>query len=341
MKRRRFLMSVGGGLAAAAGGSWMLARAGRSSNDSPSASAQFPAYSRTARALGTDVSITVHHPDAGQARQALDAAFGELALVESLMSIYRDASPLSQLNRHGVLDDPHPYLVQVLQAAREMAQRSDGAFDITVQPLWALYRQAQRSGRLPAAAEIQRAREQVDWRCVVISRDRIELRRPATAVTLNGIAQGFAADKVKEVLSKHGIQHALIDTGEVGTVGGNPHGRPWNVGIQHPRQADAFISLAALQGRCLATSGDYATTFSDDFQHHHLFDPRTGRSPDELASVSITAPSALLADALSTAVYVLGPRRGAILLENTPDADALLVLKNGRTLSTAGFPGNV
>jgi thiamine biosynthesis lipoprotein len=93
-----------------------------------------------------------------------------------------------------------------------------------------------------------------------------------------------------------------------------------------------------LQGRCLATSGDYATAFSDDFRLNHLFDPRTGRSPESLASVSIAAPTGMAADALSTAVFVLGPRRGLALVDSTPGADALFVLKNGRMLKTEGFP---
>jgi thiamine biosynthesis lipoprotein len=108
--------------------------------------------------------------------------------------------------------------------------------------------------------------------------------------------------------------------------------------VQHPRHEEAYFSLVKLNGRCLATSGDYATTFSDDFQWHHLFDPRSGRSPTEFASVSIAAPNATLADALSTAVFVLGAKKGLALIESTPGADALVMFKNGRTLATHGFP---
>ncbi|MCA9225527.1 MAG: FAD:protein FMN transferase, partial [Planctomycetales bacterium] len=112
----------------------------------------------------------------------------------------------------------------------------------------------------------------------------------------------------------------------------------WSVGIQHPRQPDGFLSLARLTGRCLATSGDYATTFSADRRHHHIFDPRTGQSPTELASVSVLAPTAMAADALSTAAMVLGVDGTLRLVANLPEVDTLLVDKQGRRHRTASFP---
>lgn len=268
----------------------------------------------------------------------MDAAFAQLELVESLMSIYRPESQLSQLNRDGVLDDPHPYFVEVLQAARGMSERTDGAFDVTIQPLWDLYAQAKRQGGLPSHTDIEAARCRVDWRNVDVAPTRIRLTGVEMAITLNGIAQGFAADRVTKTLRAHGIEHALIDTGEVGAIGTKPDGDGWQIGIQHPRESQAYLSLASLVGRCLATSGDYATTFSPDFQHHHLLDPRTGHSPTELSSVSIAASSAMEADALSTAVFVMGADAGFDLVRRTPGVDVMFVLKDGRTVVTPDFP---
>jgi thiamine biosynthesis lipoprotein len=165
----------------------------------------------------------------------------------------------------------------------------------------------------------------------------VQLEGEGTAITLNGIAQGFAADRAAAAIKARGVKHALINTGEMSALGQSAEGDDWKIGIQHPRREDAFISLAKLADRCLATSGDYETTFSDDFRWNHLFDPRTGRSPAELSSVSVVAKTALDADALSTAAFVLGAEQGARLVERF-DADALFVLKNGRTLATKGFP---
>lgn len=293
---------------------------------------------RTSWALGSNVAITALHRDAAVGESAIAAAFEELELIEDVMSIYREDSQLSRLNRNGLLDDPHPHLVAVLQTAQSISARTEGAFDVTVQPLWELYSRTKQLNRLPTETEIATARQNVDWKRLEVEPSRIRLDGNGTAITLNGIAQGYAADRVTAVLQKHGVSDALIDTGEFGTLGTKAGGDPWRVGIQHPREQDAYVSVAQLAGRCLATSGDYATTFTDDHRHHHLLDPRTGRSPNDLSSVSIVATTAMAADALSTAVFVMGSEAGLKLVEQTPGADALLVQKDGTSTATAGFP---
>lgn len=326
--RRRFLLFLAGTGAATFG--WFRRPGGQH---------EPPLVSRTARALGADVTLTVLHRDEQAAQRAIDAAFAELETVEAVMSLYRPASQLARLNKTGSLAAPHPDLVDVLRAAEEMSRRSGGAFDVTVQPLWSLFRQSQQEGRLPRDGEIERAMQLVDWRRVEVTPSQVRLLgEPRGAITLNGIAQGFAADRVAATLRAHGVQDALIDTGEVSGLGVRPGSDAWRVGIQHPRHDAAFVAVAKLAGRCLATSGDYATKFSDDFRWHHLFDPRTGRSPTELMSVSIAARTALEADALSTAAFVLGAEAGANLVRETQGADAFFVLRDGRTRATPGFP---
>lgn len=335
--RRRFVWAAlaagGGGVAAAA---WLSRSAhnGRAEGDAGG----LQVVTRTAFALGAESSITVAHADRELAERAVADAFRELCLVDELMSLYRPDSPLCRLNRRGTLDAPHPYLVDVLRAAGRVSQQSQGAFDVTVQPLWELYAAAQSERETPAADEIESVRQRVDWRRVAVSPARVTLHDKSTAVTLNGIAQGFAADRVASVLRRHGVTHALVNTGELASLGARPDGQPWAVGVQHPRHDDAYLAVAKLRGRCLATSGDYATDFSADRGEHHIFDPATGHSPQALCSVSVAAATATAADALSTAVMVLGPERGLALVRRTPAADALLVLKDGRTLATDGFP---
>jgi thiamine biosynthesis lipoprotein len=129
-----------------------------------------------------------------------------------------------------------------------------------------------------------------------------------------------------------------VNTGEIGAMGGKETGEPWTVGIQHPRNADAYVALASLLDCCMATSGDYATRFTDDYVRHHIFDPANGQSPWELASATVTAPAGLDADGLATAILVLGHEKGLKLLRTFPKAEAFLVLKDGQTVSTPGFP---
>lgn len=326
--RRRFLLGTAGVSAIAAVGVWQRSRL-------PDGT---PLLRRSAQALGATVMITLAHPERRAGVAALDAAFAELEVIEEVMSLYRPSSQISQLNARGVLDHPHPHLVTVLRAAAAISERSGGAFDATVQPLWELYRDAHKHGHLPDVDALLNARSLIDWRRVSVSPQRVELRGQGTAITLNGIAQGFATDAVMSILRNAGATHALIDAGELGALGSKPDGSAWRVGIRHPRQHDSYISIAKLKDRCLATSGDYETRFSDDFTHHHLFDPRTGHSPAECASVSIAAPTAMMADALSTAVFVLGPRAGLELVRSTPGSDALIVQKGGGMEVTADFP---
>jgi thiamine biosynthesis lipoprotein len=293
---------------------------------------------RTGWALGSNVSLSVAGLPTTAAERALDAAFAELETVEQVMSLYRPASQICRLNRTGELRDPHPYLLAVLRQAEQTSRLTGGALDISVQPLWELYSAAKHEGRLPTEGEIAAARAKVGWWGVELRDDLVLLRQPGMAITLNGLAQGFAADRAIAALREHGATHALVNAGEIASRGTRPDGNPWRVGIQHPREREAYVSLAGLAGRSLSTSGDYETTFSADFTKNHIFDPRTGDSPAELASVSMVAPTALAADALSTAAMVLGTDRTLDLVTRSPGVDALLVTKAGRVLATVGFP---
>jgi thiamine biosynthesis lipoprotein len=337
--RRRFLC-----LAAGLGSAWKLGLAESLMRESSgaekvvSSAGPLKLAKRTSWALGSDVSITAFHRDQRQAEAGIDDAFAELELVEQLMSIYRPDSQLSRLNRDGILDNPHPYFIRVLRYSQELSKRTDGAFDITVQPLWESYEQQAKRGELPDKDQLGQAAALVDWRQLELTGRRVRFRRPGMSITLNGVAQGFATDRATAALKRRGVKHALINTGEIGALGTKADGDAWTIGVQHPRQSDEFVSLAKLDGRCLATSSDYETYFSDVFRHNHLLDPRLGSSPLELSSVSVMASTAMEADALSTALFVLGPELGSKLIARTPNADALLVLKNGRTLATDGFP---
>jgi len=331
--RRRFMTILGGLAGSAATCHWLAPL--QQANDIETTGLQ--CVERTGRALGSMISMTVLHPDRTTAEKAIADAFAQLDQVDQLMSIYRPDSQVSRLNRSASLPNPHPWVLEVLRKAQSMSRQSSGAFDITVQPLWDLYASAQKHATLPDPAAIQAAVPKVNWSKLQVTADRISLP-PGMSITLNGIAQGYAADRVASTLRKHGIQHALINTGEIGAIGPRSDGQQWTVGIQHPRSNDAYVALARLEGRFMATSGDYETTFSEDREYNHIFDPTSGRSPQVFSSVTIVANTGAEADALSTAVFVLGHEKGLRLIEDTPGAEALLVLKDGRTRATKAFP---
>ena len=292
---------------------------------------------RRAKALGTKVKFTVFHPKQKRANRAIDAALDKIEHVEQLMSLYRTDSQLSLLNRQGALRNPHPDLVTALKKSIELSRRTGGAFDVTVQPLWKLYARHADLRTLPTEAEIGKVRQRMGWEYIRVEPEIIYFDRPGMQVTLNGVAQGLAADLAQQALEEWGIENALIDAGEFNAIGSPEQRDSWHIGVQHPRQLGS-IAKTGLQGRCLSTSGDYASKFSDDYCHHHLLDPRTGLSPVKLSAVSVAAPTALEADSLSTALFVLGPEKAKEMVESMDLVDALFVSKSGDITATDGFP---
>ena len=292
---------------------------------------------RRAKALGTKVEFTVFHHEEKRANRAIDAALDKIEHVEQLMSLYRTDSQLSLLNRQGALRNPHPDLVTALKKSIELSQRSEGAFDVTVQPLWKLYARHSGSRSHPTEAEIGNIRQRMGWEYIRVEPEIIYFDRPGMQVTLNGVAQGLAADLARQALEEWGIENALIDAGEFNAIGSPEQRDSWHIGVQHPRQLGS-IAKTRLQGRCLSTSGDYASKFSDDYCHHHLLDPRTGLSPLKLSAVSVAAPTGLEADSLSTALFVLGPEKAKEMVESMDLVDALFVSKSGDITATDGFP---
>jgi thiamine biosynthesis lipoprotein len=291
---------------------------------------------RRSFALGAEITFTVFHHNSKVAEQAMDEALVQIDKVENLMSLYRPDSQLNQINREGILRNPDPLLVDVLKRAKELSKLSEGAFDVTIQPLWRLFRKNALKGQLPNPSAIAKVKEKVGWQFMDVEDGLICMNKAGGQISLNGIAQGLAADVAQKALKNHGIEHALIDAGELSPLGKPQHREAWKIGIQHSRK-DEYLGKINLTNRCLSSSGDYQVKFSEDFRHNHLFDPRTGYSPTELSSVSVLAPSAMEADALSTALFVLGQEKGMSLIKKIPQTDALFVNKKGHIQHTEGF----
>jgi len=286
--------------------------------------------------FGTTLSLQAGHADEGTLTLALDAAVAALQRIEGQMSLFRDDGALCRLNRTGRLEAPPAELRELLGIAVAVARASGGAFDPTVQPLWLAFAGAQRQGRLPTVAEVDAARARVDWRALAIDATGVRLARAGMGVTLNGIAQGYAADQVRAVLLAHGVRDALVDAGEFAMAGRNPEGGRWTLGIADPLAEGRLIARLFADGRCVATSGDDQTVFSADHRHHHIFDPHTGWSPADMAGVTVAAPTGALADALTKVLFVGGPARARALARHWR-IDALWVDKKGRWEATPGL----
>lgn len=294
-------------------------------------------FRRSGIAFDTVMTLTIISDDAGQARSAFDAAFVEIRRLEAVVGLSTDGSQIQVLNRTGCLRKPDPSLIEILQTCTKVHSASDGAFDVTVQPLWLLYDGFAKQGLWPGRDEIARTARLVDQAAVRISEAEVSFTKPGMGVTLNSLTHGYAADRVAGVFARHGIARAFIDTGELEARGRPDASRPWTAGIRHPRNPQAFIAAAPVTRGCMATAGDYAYFWSPDFSRNHILDPRTAASPQSFASVSVIAACGLLADALSTAVCVVGPERAEPLLKHF-DAKAFGVTKQGAIFRTPGFP---
>ena len=284
-------------------------------------------------ALGTEARIVLYHHDRAQARAAVRACTAEIARLEREFSLYDAHSALRRLNRDGRLEAPSHDMRRLLAECRRFADLSGGAFDVTVQPLWRLYARhfaahpEARAGPPPAA--LAAALALVDYRRVEVTPECVMLG-PGMALTLNGIAQGYITDRVAELLRARGWSNVLIDLGEIRALDGRADGHPWTVGLRESGRE------LALDNQALATSAGRGTPFDRSGRHHHLLDPRTGGSRNAYRSVTVMAPRAMTADALSTALFLVPRPRAARLLHAAGPAEAWLAGAEGRIEQLAG-----
>jgi thiamine biosynthesis lipoprotein len=260
-------------------------------------------------AMGAPASLTLHHNgDTTAAQAALEATLAEVNRLEAMFSLFRADSLLSELNRSGRLHDAPPEFVALLGTALDMAGASQGVFDPSIQPLWSLYFDHFVTGgntQPPAADRVAMARALVDWRGVRLSGTDVILARDGMGLSLNGVAQGFITDRCSDVLRAHGFSHMLVDMGEPRAVAAKPDGSAWQIGLADPREPSRAIHTLSVRDQAVATSGGYGTRLDEAGLYTHLINARTGSTAPVYESVTVVAPAATQADALSTALALI------------------------------------
>lgn len=254
-------------------------------------------------ALGASASMKLSGLEGAAAHREFRAVESELARLESIFSLYREESALSRLNREGRLDAPPPELLEVLTLAGAVHASTDGAFDPTVQPLWMAYAESRGN---PDDATLDTAHGRIGWSDLRLAPDAVQFERPGMALTLNGIAQGYITDRIAELLRAHGLRDVLIDMGEIAGLGQRPGGGGWQAGIATPE--GQIVERVTLSDRALATSAPLGTVLDGAGSVGHILDPVSGRPATARRLVSVTADSAALADALSTAFCAMDDR---------------------------------
>jgi thiamine biosynthesis lipoprotein len=301
-----------------------------------------PLRTWTGTALGARASLRLRHPDAREAERLFAACRAEIARLERVFSLWRTDSALSRLNAEGALETPPLDLVRLLAEARRVAASTGGAFDPTVQPLWELHarhfaaRDADPDG--PPASALAEVAARTGWRRIEVSRRRVALGAPGMALTLNGIAQGYITDRVADLLRREGMARVLVDLGEARALGAAEPGRPWRAAIADPDRDGASLGALELEDAALATTSPSGFAFDADGRFPHLIDPRTGRPGARHASVSVVAPRASEADALSTGFAQMSLDAIASTLRDRPGRRALVSDGAGGLRRLGPFP---
>lgn len=285
--------------------------------------------------MDTWVSITVYAASEDDARMAMDAALSRMHEMVAIVSIHDPLAEAAQLNLHGRLVTPSPELMEIIMAAAKYWEVSQGAFDITIQPLLELW-------QYDPVADEQFWELEPDLQTAAIHQakeflgvDRItwgeypdpfvELE-PGMKITLGGIAKGYIVDQGMAALRTAGIRHALIDAGgDIAVMGGKPGGANWIIALRNPHDETEAVAYFEIADGAIATSGNYLRYFDPSAEVGHIMDPRTGFSAVESSSATVIAATCMQADALATAVFVLGPERGLKMIDALDAVEAMVL----------------
>ena len=248
-------------------------------------------------ALGAEARIVLDHPDADR---LIASAVDEIHRLENIFSLYRQDSQLSCLNRDGTLTEPAFEMIELLSVCSRLNARTNGTFDPTVQSLWSLYASEIAAGSTPTSEQISQAMDSTGWSHVTFSANEVSFDRAGIALTLNGIAQGYIADKVTDLFRSNSVKNILVNTGEISALGHAPNGDQWSVKL-----GNADGSEVTLRDAAIATSAPLGTTFDAAGKLGHILDPRTGISGGVWSQVSVVSKSAAEADGLSTAFCLM------------------------------------
>jgi thiamine biosynthesis lipoprotein len=298
--------------------------------------------SRTRILMGTVVEITALGDDADRLQAAITSAFEEMERIDRLMRPDGDGSDVFRISQAPQSAEVSEETAKVIALGLKVARASDGAFDMGLGRLKTLWGIESDHPRVPTPDEIRRALIGTGLGDLHLTGRRVFKDNPTLAVDLGGIAKGYAIDRAIEILRQAGVKNASVNAGGDIRLIGDHQGRPWHIGIQHPRDTQKVLATLSLQGTSVVTSGDYERFFiKDGVRYHHLFAPKTGYPASLCMSATVVAPSATLADALATAAFILGPQKGISLLERFPGVEGLLVGADGKPVLTPGLKGKV
>ncbi|MEM7099548.1 MAG: FAD:protein FMN transferase [Pseudomonadota bacterium] len=303
-----------------------------------SVQAQAEWHRASADIMGTRISVELYHADADKAAEVMAAVMDEMHRIDHAYSPYKPASQLSTLNSRASKDwvEVSEELYMLLRQSIKMSEMTDGAFDVTFGSVGRFYDYRDKSA--PDDETIAETVQAIDYRHLLLNQATraVKYANPYVYVDLGGIAKGYAVDRGAAILTEAGATQASVSAGGDSVIIGDRRGKPWTVGIKHPRQPDKMVAILPLEDTAVSTSGDYERFFvRDGVRYHHILDPQTGRSAQGSWSVTVLGPQGMITDALSTSVFVLGPEKGLALIDKLPGVDAIIIDPQGKLLFSA------
>ena len=306
------------------------------------------AFSEETVTMGSSLQVTLWTANDPGATAAIDAVFAEFDRLDHLMSVWKEGSDVLRLNAAAGREPVRvsPETLEVLTVARQVSEWTEGKFDVTFGALSGLWKFDQdQDDNIPPKSAVAARLPDVDYKALDIdaARGTAFLRRPGMRAHLGGIGKGYAIDRAAAILRARGFNDFMIQSGGDLYVSGRRGDRAWRLGIRDPRgPADRSFAALDLTNRTLSTSGDYERFFiRDGRRYHHILDPDLGEPARGSRSVTIVADKAMLADGLSTGVFVLGPEKGMALIERLPDVEGVIVSSDNKVLVSSGLVGTL
>ena len=292
--------------------------------------------------MGTLVKITAVARSESIAQAAVTAGFAEIRRLEELLSTWIPTSELSRVNASAGVMPVHvsPETLTVVQRAMQVAEMTDGGFNIAIGPAVDAWNVIEGS-RIPTESELGALRPLVDLQAVHADEreQAIFLEKAGMRIDVGGIGKGYAADQAVEALRKAGAVAGVVAlSGDIKTFGRLPDGKTFPVGIQHPREDGSVLAWIDLQDEAISTAGDYERFFErDGVRYHHILDPRTLQPARSCQSVTVIAREGIWADGLDTGIFVMGAELGMRLVEALPDVEAIIVDHEGHVHVSSGL----
>lgn len=290
--------------------------------------------------MGTEVSVYLWSDDPEAGHLALEEVFDEAARIDRLMSTYKDDSEISKINREAA-NGPvaaGDEIFGLVQRSLDISVLTLGAFDITYDSVGQYY--DFRSRQRPDEQTVEEGRVNIDYRLVRLDQaaGTISFGKEGVRINLGGIAKGYVVERGIDLLRHRGIENAIVTAGGDSRLLGDRRGRPWMIGIRDPRNDGQVAISIPLADEAVSTSGDYERYFDENgVRYHHIIKPSTGEPASGVHSATVFGPDAVITDALSTSVFVMGVKRGLTLIGTLPDYESIVINAEGQVFYSDGL----